>query len=178
MPSGSVAPQSPPRSIRLDRSCRCDLPRRHSSGRVAGRDLFPRRVACASSTLLTAAAAQLDFRAVQFRRIPGWHSLPLSRWAGRQDHAVGPCAFHPRRQQLAGADGAEFPFWSPDSDRIGFFADGKLKTAVVARRHCSGSCQVQHGIGGTWNSDGTIVFASSVAGPLHRISAAGGVPRP
>ena len=29
---------------------------------------------------------------------------------------------------LAGTTDASFPFWSPDNNRIGFFADGKLKT--------------------------------------------------
>jgi hypothetical protein len=28
---------------------------------------------------------------------------------------------------LPGTDGAAFPFWSPDSQSVGFFADGKLK---------------------------------------------------
>jgi eukaryotic-like serine/threonine-protein kinase len=32
-----------------------------------------------------------------------------------------------RAQPLAGTAGASFPFWSPDSQSIGFFADGKLK---------------------------------------------------
>src|SRR5438094_5644418 len=30
-------------------------------------------------------------------------------------------------QQLALTDGASYPFWSPDSASVGFFADGKLK---------------------------------------------------
>jgi WD40-like Beta Propeller Repeat len=30
-------------------------------------------------------------------------------------------------QPLIGADGATFPFWSPDSRMLAFFADGKLK---------------------------------------------------
>ena len=33
---------------------------------------------------------------------------------------------------LPGADGARFPFWSPDGKQIGFFADGKLKTILAA----------------------------------------------
>jgi hypothetical protein len=28
---------------------------------------------------------------------------------------------------LAGTDDATYPFWSPDSSQIGFFAQGKLK---------------------------------------------------
>jgi hypothetical protein len=35
-------------------------------------------------------------------------------------------------QQLNGTEGASFPFWSPDSRQIGFFADARLKTVDVA----------------------------------------------
>src|SRR5439155_398253 len=35
-------------------------------------------------------------------------------------------------QPLAGTDDAVFPFWSPDSRFLGFFAQGKLKTVAVA----------------------------------------------
>ena len=33
---------------------------------------------------------------------------------------------------IQGTDGGTFPFWSPDSRSIGFFADGKLKTVPIA----------------------------------------------
>ena len=32
-------------------------------------------------------------------------------------------------QPLAGTDGASFPFWSPDSRSIGFFADSQVEAA-------------------------------------------------
>jgi hypothetical protein len=31
-------------------------------------------------------------------------------------------------QPLAGTEGATYPFWSPDSRYLAFFADGKLKS--------------------------------------------------
>jgi hypothetical protein len=39
-------------------------------------------------------------------------------------------------QPLGGTDGADYPFWSPDSRSIGFIAAGKLKhsTSLVDRR--------------------------------------------
>jgi serine/threonine protein kinase len=37
----------------------------------------------------------------------------------------------PAAQPLSGTVGASFPFWSPDSRSIGFFADGKLKRIEV-----------------------------------------------
>jgi eukaryotic-like serine/threonine-protein kinase len=78
-------------------------------------------------------------------------------------------------QQLAGGEGASFPFWSPDSHRIGFFANGELKIADFARGAVQVLCQVPLGLGGTWNSEGTIVFASNLSS-LYRIAATGGVP--
>lgn len=37
-------------------------------------------------------------------------------------------------------------------------------------------CEAPDGQGGTWNRDGTIVFAPAVRGALYRVSAAGGTP--
>jgi len=65
----------------------------------------------------------------------------------------------PSAQQLNGADGAKFPFWSPDNGRIGFFAEGKLKTVDIAGGAVEILCEAAVGRGGTWNRDGTIVFA-------------------
>ena len=77
-------------------------------------------------------------------------------------------------QPLAGTEGASYPFWSPDSRFIGFFAEGKLKK-IEAR---GGPAQVLAnsplGRGGTWNRDGVILFAPGVYDPLYRVSVAGG----
>jgi Tol biopolymer transport system component len=78
-------------------------------------------------------------------------------------------------QQITGAEDAAFPFWSPDSHRVGFFADGKLKTVDIAGGAARVLCDAPAARGGTWNRDGTIVFSN---GPLYRISATGGVPAP
>ena len=32
---------------------------------------------------------------------------------------------------LSGTERASYPFWSPDSERVGFFADGKLKRVTL-----------------------------------------------
>jgi hypothetical protein len=71
------------------------------------------------------------------------------------------------------------PFWAPDSRRIGFFADGKLKTVDVGSGAVRILCEAPLGRnGGTWSRDGVIVFAPSLTGPLYRISESGGVPVP
>jgi Tol biopolymer transport system component len=80
---------------------------------------------------------------------------------------------------LAGTDGAEFPFWSPDSRLIGFFADNKLKKVDVSGARPQTLCDVTgNPRGGAWNSDGTIIFAPDFTTPLYKVAAAGGAPTP
>ena len=76
---------------------------------------------------------------------------------------------------LPGTANALSPFFSPDSQWIGFFADGKLKKVAVAGGPPVTICDADAGFGGTWGSDQTIVFAPTTASPLQRVSANGGV---
>jgi Tol biopolymer transport system component len=75
---------------------------------------------------------------------------------------------------LPGTEGAALPFWSPDSKSLAFFAPGKLKRIDIANRGIQNLADITRGSGGTWGRDGVIVFAANLAGPLHRVSAAGG----
>ena len=79
-------------------------------------------------------------------------------------------------QPLPGTEGAIFPFWSPDSRSVGFFADGKLKRIDVTGGSPQELADAPAGRGGGWNSDGTIVFAPTNAGPLWRLPTSGGQP--
>jgi Tol biopolymer transport system component len=82
-------------------------------------------------------------------------------------------------QPLSTTEGATYPFWSPDSRFIGFFANGKLKKIEAAGGLALTLCDAPAGRGGTWNREGVIIFAPKVSGaPLHRVSASGGVPSP
>jgi Tol biopolymer transport system component len=81
-------------------------------------------------------------------------------------------------QKLSGTEGAALPFWSPDSRFIGFFAEGKLKKIDASGGPPLTLAEAPLGLGGTWSRDGTIVFAPAFAGPLHRVSAAGGEATP
>jgi serine/threonine protein kinase len=75
---------------------------------------------------------------------------------------------------LAGTDGAEYPFWSPDGHSIGFFASGKLKRIDIGGGPPQPISDAAAGRGGTWNRDGTILFAPTATSPLWRVLAAGG----
>ncbi len=81
-------------------------------------------------------------------------------------------------QNLPGTDDASFPFWSPDSRQIGFFADGKLKKIDLAGGFPIVIADASEGLGGTWNNNGEILFSPGSPGGLYLVSAAGGIPRP
>jgi Tol biopolymer transport system component len=77
---------------------------------------------------------------------------------------------------LAGTEGAAFPFWSPDGRQLGFFADGALKTVDALGGASHRVCDAPAGEGGTWNAEGTILFAPGPNAGLHRVAATGGTP--
>jgi tRNA A-37 threonylcarbamoyl transferase component Bud32 len=68
---------------------------------------------------------------------------------------------------------ARFPFWSPDARSIGFFADDSLKVVNVTSGLVRALCRVVTTQGGTWASDGTILFGTSNH-EIVRTSSAGG----
>ena len=82
---------------------------------------------------------------------------------------------------LAGTDGALAPFWSPDSRRVGFFTstDNQLKHIEIESGSLQALGRFPLGTGGTWNRDGTILFADLAGvGPIFRISSKGGEASP
>jgi serine/threonine protein kinase/Tol biopolymer transport system component len=79
---------------------------------------------------------------------------------------------------LPGTEGATFPFWSPDGRSIAFFADRKLKRLDVADGIVRVLCDAPAGRGGSWGTNGSIVFAPSAGGALMIVSDTGGTPTP
>ncbi|HEY6051439.1 MAG TPA: protein kinase, partial [Thermoanaerobaculia bacterium] len=75
---------------------------------------------------------------------------------------------------LADTAGANFPFWSPDSRRIGFFAGGKLKTIAASGGSAQTICDAKQGRGGSWGKSGFIVFAPDLGAPIHKVVESGG----
>jgi len=73
---------------------------------------------------------------------------------------------------LEGTDGAADPFWSPDSRSIAFFADARLKKIGRSGGPVQTLCDALGALGGTWNSNGDILFGGLAR--LQRVSAAGG----
>ena len=82
-------------------------------------------------------------------------------------------------RMLPGTPGAYYPFWSPDSKSIAFFttAKPKLQSVDLAGGTPFTICDVAVGRGGTWTSDGQIIFGGVDTG-LFRAPASGGAPSP
>lgn len=77
-----------------------------------------------------------------------------------------------------GTEGASFPFWSPDGMSIAFFAGARLKRLDLADGIVRTLCEAPAPRGGSWGSQGTIVFAPSAVGPLSVVQDSGGTPEP
>ena len=88
----------------------------------------------------------------------------------------------PAWRTLPGTEGAFGPFWSPDSQSLGFFSDGKLKTVTVSGGSPVVVTDTPENVkpnifSGAWNHNGIIVFAEG-ANPLRSVRVGGGDPTP
>ena len=79
-------------------------------------------------------------------------------------------------RRLDGGDGANLPFWSPDSRRIGFFTNTKLMTIAASGGRAEVLADAPGGRGGAWTASNLILYAPDASGPLYRINASGGTP--
>jgi eukaryotic-like serine/threonine-protein kinase len=77
-------------------------------------------------------------------------------------------------QPLAGTENALYPFWSPDSRSIAFFAGNKLMRVDIGGGLPQAVANAPAPRGGAWNNDGMILYAPINAGGLLRVPALGG----
>lgn len=83
----------------------------------------------------------------------------------------------PEATPLQDAQGVS-PFFSPDGQWIGFYADdGKLKKVSVLGGAPVALCNALGGRGGSWGADGTIAYTPSYTDSLYRVSSNGGTPQ-
>jgi eukaryotic-like serine/threonine-protein kinase len=79
---------------------------------------------------------------------------------------------------LAATEGGTFPFWSPDSRAIAFFAGGQLKKVSASGGAVQTIAGADAALGGAWNRDGVILFTNGARGVVYRVSAGDGQPTP
>jgi eukaryotic-like serine/threonine-protein kinase len=97
--------------------------------------------------------------------MPGWGS---QLWLRRIDSLTA--------KPLPGTDGAQNPFWSPDSKWIGFVAGSKLRKISVDGGSPLVLCDSAQSRGGSWNSNGTILFSPGPGYPVYSVPDSGGTP--
>jgi Tol biopolymer transport system component len=95
---------------------------------------------------------------------------PQRLWVRRLDE--------PDPREIPGTDGAMFPFWSPDSRSVAFFARTKLRRVELASETVMAVCDVNEARGGAWAPDGRIIFSPMFRGPLSVVADTGGTPEP
>ena len=79
---------------------------------------------------------------------------------------------------VPGSEGASWPCWSPDGRFVAFEAAHKLKTSPISGGPGQYVCDVAGTFGGgTWNRQGTILFAEEGKGLVMCDSTAGAVPK-
>jgi len=78
---------------------------------------------------------------------------------------------------FSGTDGAQFLFFSPDGQWIGYIAQAKLKKVPVTGGASITLCDAGPPFGASWGPDDTIIFATGLAAGLKRVPAAGGAPK-
>jgi serine/threonine protein kinase/Tol biopolymer transport system component len=79
---------------------------------------------------------------------------------------------------LSGTEGAQYPFWSPDSRFVAFFAQQKLKKIEASGGPPAVLCVTSDfPKGGAWSPKGVIVFAPGPTGGLSIVSEGGGEPK-
>jgi Tol biopolymer transport system component len=129
------------------------------------------------TSILMPLAATADLRAGTFALSPDGGAIVFSASdeAGSRLY-VRELAGETEPRPLTGTDGAVYPFWSPDSQHVAFFAGGSLRRVPRAGGAVQTICPAKDGRGGAWNREGTILFAPGFEHPLFQVRANGGEP--
>lgn len=96
---------------------------------------------------------------------PGWGG---QLWLRRTDSLTA--------KLLPGTEGAQNPFWSPDSKWIAFVSGSKLRKMPVDGGSPIVICDSAQERGATWNSNGTILFVPGPGYPVYSVQDSGGSP--
>ena len=77
---------------------------------------------------------------------------------------------------ISGTEGARHPFFSPDGQRVAFWAEGQVRTVPVSGSVPFVVAEFREIQSGWWGDGGQIFFGVSRSGPIYRVSDTGGTP--
>ena len=75
---------------------------------------------------------------------------------------------------IPSTDGAQYPFWSPDSRAVAYFANGELRVVDLENHTDRPVTKASDGKGGAWLPDDIILFTESATAPISRVDIATG----
>jgi Tol biopolymer transport system component len=143
------APGPPARAIRMDMALPADAP-------LAGGSFLCPLVLSPDGSQLAYVGVKDGMRRLYIRDLGGFEAAPL-----------------------AGTEGAEGPFFSPDGEWIGFCADSKLKKVSVHGGALPQTLALLLDFrGASWGANDTIVLSPGQVSPLYKVSASGGALEP
>jgi serine/threonine protein kinase len=76
--------------------------------------------------------------------------------------------------KISGTEDGYYPFWSPDARSIGFFSNGRLRRVDISSGVVTDLAPAINGRGGSWGSDGSIIFSPDYRSELYLVPAVGG----
>jgi eukaryotic-like serine/threonine-protein kinase len=128
--------------------------------------------------------ANTRFSSIQLAMSPDGSSIAYIGLTGQRRHVWVYSLADGESRMLAGSEGANFPFWSPDSQNIGFLTDRALMRISAAggpSQSLAPAFSFRLGpsaiaAGGTWSDDSVILFTGRENNCLYRIPAGGGTP--
>jgi eukaryotic-like serine/threonine-protein kinase len=120
----------------------------------------------------------------------GRPAIVISPDGTRLVYAAGPNANLPQQlyvramdgleaRPIPGTEGGRYPFFSPDGQWVGFSAGGKLKKIPLSGGApvTLADVEAEGARGGSWSSQGMIVFAPQIPGRMVQIPDSGGNPK-
>ena len=101
--------------------------------------------------------------------------LALAGWQDGDQRLYLRSLDRPEADPIAGTEGALNPFFSPDGDLVGFWANGQLQKVALAGGLPLPICDTTVIYGASWTADDHIAFAQQ-SGGLWSVFAQGGIP--
>lgn len=72
-------------------------------------------------------------------------------------------------REIAGTDRAQYPFWSPDGEHLGYFAGDALRRVRLAGGAPRVLSDAPNGKGGSWSNNGWILFTRGASGVIEAV---------